>query len=261
MEHMIHHCPIMVLLFMLITFILVNVLVSVSAIDDKYEICSAPFRCKDMDISYPFWGGDRIEYCGYPGFKVDCNGGVPQITIADRNYRVLKFDRESKIVSVAIQDYWDSNCPTKHGNSTLNFTIFDYSSDTQNISLYYDCPSNGNKLLQYRFNCSSETSTINYFFTRSGIVKADSLYLKACGSNVEVVVWQSTIESIDRDPLSGLNQFLRDGFGLQWYANNSLCDTCQQSNGVCGYDSDTREFTCYCPDQPYKYTCTSSKGT
>ncbi|KAK1578014.1 hypothetical protein Q3G72_026862 [Acer saccharum] len=169
-----------------------------------------------MDISYPFWGGDRSEYCGYPGFKVDCNGGVPQIIIADRNYQVLKFDRESKIVSVAIQDYYDSNCPTKLGNSPLNFTIFDYSSHTQNISLYYVCPSNGNQLPPYRFNCSSDTNTINYFFTSSGIVSANSAYLEACGSNVEVAVWQSTIESIDRDPLLGLNQFLRDGFGLQW---------------------------------------------
>ncbi|KAK3173890.1 hypothetical protein Dsin_032552 [Dipteronia sinensis] len=134
-------------------------------------------------------------------------------------------------------------------------------SDTQNISLYYGCPGNGNQRPLYRFNCSSDTNTINYFFTSTSIVSANGAYLEACGSNVQVAVLQSTVESIDRDPLLGLNQFLRKGFGLQWYANNSLCDRCQQSNGVCGYDSDTREFTCYCPDQPYTSTCQSSKGS
>ncbi|KAK2652299.1 hypothetical protein Ddye_012155 [Dipteronia dyeriana] len=96
--------------FIITTLILFNVIPnSVLAIDDKYEKCSSRFRCGNMDIRYPFRGGNQSEYCGYPGFKVDSNSDVPQITILDRNYRVLKFDWDSKIVSVAIQDYWENN--------------------------------------------------------------------------------------------------------------------------------------------------------
>ena len=258
--------------FIIITLLFVHVPTSVLAIDEKYEKCIAPFRCGNMDISYPFWGGDRSEYCGYPGFKVDCNSDVPQITILDRTYRVLEFKRDLKIVSVAIHDYSGNNCPTTIGNSPLNFTIFDYSLDTQNISLYYGCPTpSANEplemLLLYQFSCSTgetNTGTVNYLFPYNGIVSAHSAYFETCTSrNVQVAVWRSTVESMSRDPAvsANLNQVLGDGFGLRWIANNSLCDTCENSNGVCGYDSDTSEFTCYCPDQPYPSTCPPSIGT
>ncbi|KAK4838680.1 hypothetical protein QYF36_015595 [Acer negundo] len=256
--------------FIIITLLFVHVPPSVLAIDDKYEKCSAPFRCGNMDISYPFWGGDREEYCGYPGFKVDCNSGVPEITIADRIYRILEIISPSKKVIVAIQDYWDNNCPSNPGNSPLNFTIFDYSLDTRNITLYYGCPKpSANEQLQvlllYQFNCSTDetnTDTVNYFFTNNVILSAPIAYLETCtGRNVQVSVFGSTVEYINRDPVSAnANRFLRYGFGLQWKANNDMCVRCEESNGVCGYDSDTSEFTCYCPDQPYPYTCPYSKG-
>ncbi|KAK2652306.1 hypothetical protein Ddye_012162 [Dipteronia dyeriana] len=246
--------------FVIIILLFVHVPTSVLAIDDKYEKCSSRFRCGNMDFRYPFWGGDQSEYCGYPGFKVDCNSDVPQITILDRNYRVLKFDWDSKIVSVAIQDYWDNNCPANPGNRPLNLTIFDYSSDTQNITLYYGCPSGNNELQQavsaFQFNCSSDetnTDTVNYFS------RSSSSTFEICGSNVQVAVFGSTVESIERDPVSAnVNQFLRSGFGLQWKANNDMCDRCVQSYGLCGYDRETTEFTCYCHAQPYPSTCPPS---
>ncbi|KAK1578682.1 hypothetical protein Q3G72_032305 [Acer saccharum] len=255
----------------IITLLFVHVPTSVLAYDDKYDECSAPLQCGNMNISYPFWGEDRSEYCGYPGFKVDCNSDVPQITILERTYRVLKFDRDSKIVSVAIQDYSGNSCPTKIGNSPLNLTIFNYSSNTQNISLYYGCPKPSENeqlqlLLVYQFSCSAgettNTDTVNYFFTNNDIVSAHRAYLETCtGRNVQVAVFGSTVEYINRDPVSAnVNQFLRYGFGLQWKANNDMCVRCERSKGVCGYDSDTSEFTCYCPDQPYPYTCPYSKG-
>ncbi|KAK3218288.1 hypothetical protein Dsin_012258 [Dipteronia sinensis] len=252
--------------FIIITLFFVHVPTSVLCIDDKYEKCVAPFQCGNMDFRYPFWGGDRSEYCGYPGFKVDCNSGVPEITIANRIYRVLKIDSPSKIVSVAIQDYWDNNCPKNPGNSPLNFTIFDYSPDTQNITLYYDCPvSSPNEIPAYRFNCSPDdtnANTANYFLIpNTDITSVFGEYLGSCDNNVQVSVLGSTIQSIERDPISAnLTQVVRDGFGLQWYANNSLCDSCQQSNGVCGHDSDNSEFVCYCTDQPHPYIC-PNKGS
>ncbi|KAK4837929.1 hypothetical protein QYF36_009605 [Acer negundo] len=228
--------------FIIITLLFVHVPPSVLAIDDKYEKCSAPFRCGNMDISYPFWGGDREEYCGYPGFKVDCNSGVPEITIADRIYRILEIINPSKKVIVAIQDYWDNNCPSNPGNSPLNFTIFDYSLDTRNITLYYGCPRrSANEQLQvlllYQFNCSTDetnTDTVNYFFTNNVILSAPIAYLETCtGRNVQVSVFGSTVEYIKRDPVSAnANRFLRYGFGLQWKANNDMCVRCEESNGV-----------------------------
>ncbi|TXG46208.1 hypothetical protein EZV62_028291 [Acer yangbiense] len=239
--------------FIIITLLFVHVPTSVLAYDDKYDKCSAPFQCGNMNISYPFWGEDRSEYCGYPGFKVDCNSDVPEINIAGRIYRVLKIDSPSKKVIVAIQDYWDNNCPKNSGNSPLNFTIFNYSPDTRNITLYYGCPvSSANEILPYRFNCSPvepNSNTANYFLITSE-------YFGSCASNVQISVSGSTIQSIERYPYpANLTEVVRNGFGLQWNANNSLCDSCQQSNGLCGHDSDNSEFICYCTDQPHPYVC------
>ncbi|KAL5743349.1 hypothetical protein ACOSP7_026196 [Xanthoceras sorbifolium] len=258
-------------LFIIITLLFVHVPTSVLAIDEKYQNCSAPVRCGNLqDAVYPFWGGDRPEYCGYPGFRLDCNDNVPEITIADRTYRVLKIDRSSKVVSVAIEDYWDNNCPTNRGNSPLNFTLFDYASDAQNITLYYSCPASSvnesiETVLPNRFNCSSDepnTNVYNYFFiTNDGLTSAISAYLGSCDDGVQVSVLGSTIQSIERDPVSvNLTEVLRDGFGLAWKANNNRCDNCQQSNGFCGYDTDTSEFICYCRDQPDLFTCQNSQS-
>ncbi|KAL5809934.1 hypothetical protein ACOSQ4_026502 [Xanthoceras sorbifolium] len=247
MELMIHHYPSMVLLFMLITFILVDVPISVSATDEKYQNCSAPVRCGNLQDA---------NIVATQGSGLDCNDGVPEITIADRTYRVLKIDRSSKVVSVAIEDHWDNNCPTNRGNSPLNFTLFDYASDAQNITLYYNCPASSvnesiETVLPNQFNCSSDepnTNVYNYFFiTNSGFSSAISAYLGSCGDRVRVSVLGSAIQSIERDPVSvNLTLVLRDGFGLDWYANNN---------------SNTREFTCYCPDQPDPFSCQSSKGS
>ncbi|KAK3218293.1 hypothetical protein Dsin_012263 [Dipteronia sinensis] len=116
------------------------------------------------------------------------------------------------------------------------------------------------RFLHTGFNCSPDdtnANTANYFLIpNTDITSVFGEYLGSCDNNVQVSVLGSTIQSIERDPISAnLTQVVRDGFGLQWYANNSLCDSCQQSNGVCGHDSDNSEFVCYCTDQPHPYIC------
>ena len=54
--------------------------------------------------------------------------------------------------------------------------------------------------------------------------------------------------------LEAINQ----GFELEWSANDSLCDTCKSSGGLCGYNKTTTAFTCYSADQPQDFECSAS---
>ncbi|GAA0167529.1 transmembrane signal receptor [Lithospermum erythrorhizon] len=45
---------------------------------------------------------------------------------------------------------------------------------------------------------------------------------------------------------STLRSALTSGFGLQWFANNSLCNECTKSSGRCGYDCSKNSFACLC---------------
>ncbi|KAJ4707066.1 Receptor-like kinase [Melia azedarach] len=268
-------------------FFVIIIPITLSHLDDKYQTCIASSRCGNIqNIGYPFWGLNKPEYCGYPGLRLICDtdsesdpkitsdgyfgfaNSFPVIAIMDRYYRVLHINSESKTLTVARQDYWLDVCPIDSVtlNSTSDFTLFDFTSDTQNITLYYGCPEAQGEilatLLPNQFNCSSnETLTNNYYFlwnasTVKGRVSAISTYLESCDKDVIIPVWESTARALEKslNPIT-LSEALRSGFGLQWHANDSFCDECVRSEGVCGYDNSTRQFTCYCPHQPYPFTC------
>ncbi|KAH9675703.1 PR5-like receptor kinase [Citrus sinensis] len=259
----------------MITIHLVRFPTHVSAKDVQNLNCSAPFHCANLrNIGYPFWGSNRPEHCGYPGFELDCAGDVPEITIMDRAYKVLHINNESWRINVAREDYWDYNCPANLSNSLLNFSIFNYASDTQNLTLYYSCPASfmnniSGILLPNRFNCSIDGKNTNsYYFSwdsnsfNSSIRSAIGAYFRSCANSAVIPVWQSTLRYMVNNPNSvNLTCALRVGFGLQWHANNRLCEECKQSNGNCGYIAKTGEFICYCPNGAYSSSCHSRTGS
>ncbi|GAV85556.1 Pkinase domain-containing protein/GUB_WAK_bind domain-containing protein/WAK_assoc domain-containing protein [Cephalotus follicularis] len=260
------------LIFMIITIILTHAPISVSA-DEQYANCSMSFQCGNIsDIGYPFYGANRPSYCGYPGFGLDCDGDTPDIEIMSQSYQVLDINSESRTLKVARADYVNDLCPTFLVNTTLNLTIFNYSSDTQNLVIYYGCPTIPNQFetigLSSQFNCSiNDTDISGYFVTRNITVSAladiaDAL--ASCDNNLVVPIFQSSLESLEINPTpENLITALDDGFGLLWNANESFCDSCKESGGQCGHDPSSSEFACYCPDKPSASICLtdqSSKG-
>ncbi|KAJ4707068.1 Receptor-like kinase [Melia azedarach] len=270
-----HLCPSLSLSLMMATIIFVLVPTTASGIDDQYLNCITPFNCSNLQsIGYPFWGGNRPEYCGYPGFELDCEGEVAEITISNITYRIPKIDNQSRKITVARDDYWDDNCPSKFVNTSLNFSLGDYAPDTKNLTLYYSCPSSvmydvSWAQLPNQFKCSSdESNTKNYYFSpdlksfNNSFTDAFQAYLGSCENSAIIPVWQSTLVSIVNNLNSvNLTRSLQEGFGLEWFANNSLCEECERSNGQCGYATRTGQFTCYCSDKPYSSSCGSGKGS
>ncbi|CAI9758411.1 unnamed protein product [Fraxinus pennsylvanica] len=148
---------------------------------DRPEYCGYPgFQLNNCQgdcagirgISYPFFGGDRPEYCGYPGFQLNnCQGDVPILTISSVRYRVLEIDNSGKTVRVAREDLWNITCPRFLYNTTLEQNVFLLSPNYPIITLYYGCSTiNGQAIPQLpsMFPCVVNDTSSASFFTVGG---------------------------------------------------------------------------------------------
>ncbi|WCJ25336.1 Protein kinase superfamily protein [Euphorbia peplus] len=263
----------MSLIFVIITVIFLHPPTLVQANDFRYENCSTPFRCGNItDIGYPFWRSNRPDYCGHPGFHLNCSGEQALITITKLTYQILNINAESSSLTVARTDYIGTVCPTLLYNTTLDFSLFTYSSDIENITMFYGCPTIPSQFITtgiYQFNCAglNGTNIGGYFLTRNlsngNLGSVLNPYLRSCTNNrVMVPVYEEAIPLLESNSRQeNLVAALNQGFGVQWIANNSLCSTCRLSGGRCGYNTSTMSFTCYCSDQPYSFSCSSSPSS
>ncbi|GLU10763.1 hypothetical protein SLE2022_275480 [Rubroshorea leprosula] len=241
--------------------------------DEHYVNCGRTISCGNIDnIGYPFWGSDRPEYCGFPGFELNCSGTDPEITISLATYQVLQINKESRVLTVARADYEYTLCPNLLINTTRNPDLFEYSSDTLNITLYYGCPTVSNQIkgLSNQSDCYMNGTSFSYYylarnfsgFEGDPIVTEITSSLSRCNNMVFLAANQSEIWSLETtlSPSSdALVNALSKGFGLVWNANNSLCDRCTKSGGKCGYNKISDKFSCYCTDKPYDTACPGKK--
>ncbi|KAL9343877.1 hypothetical protein Peur_064308 [Populus x canadensis] len=252
-----------------ITIIIIATPISLCEPDERYLSCSKSFECGNIqNITYPFWGVNRPQYCGYPGFHLDCSGDAPVIKISEVAYQVLEIKSMSRVHLISTE-YTDNICSIPPVNSTFDSDRFSYASNTKNIMLYYGCPTIPSQFLptlglSYQFNCNiSRTDMVGYYLTRNLSMSATgsfaaniSSYLESCNHSVLIPAYESAVRSIESHPTAAnLTNALHRGFWLQWTANDSLCNKCKFSGGQCGYNTDTSKFTCYCQDQPYATTC------
>lgn len=241
--------------------------------DQYYLNCSTPFHCSNLkNIQYPFWGSNRAEYCGHPKFKLNCTGEVPEISIMSQSYRVLDLNHSTRTLKVVRKDYWTDVCPKILLNTSLDPSLFTYTSNTQDLTLFYACPPLSlNYTVPNQFNCSTlngKNSVISYFVTenfwRRNLTESKVLFGEVsgtCKDSVVVRVMDSAAGSLDASSsVNNLIEAVNYGFSLDWDANNSRCDSWQWSGGVCGYDSSSGDFTCFCEDRSYGSTCASESG-
>ncbi|KAG6742006.1 hypothetical protein POTOM_055288 [Populus tomentosa] len=212
--------------------------------DERYVNCSNSFDCGDIKgVGYPFWGSNRPDYCGYPELKLDCSTAQDlEITIEKLTYKVLGIDDLTRTLSVARKDYEKNICPTLILNTTWIPNLLNYTSDDRNITIYYGCPTRGapTSPLVPQFPCKiNATEMTGYFIAFASLSdlgsSASSLfsYLGTCNDSIKVPVRESAFQQILSTPTAAqLLGSLNEGFGLEWNASNSLCDTCQLSGGT-----------------------------
>lgn len=224
------------ILFVLL--ILIKPPTSLCANDSRYTSCGTEFACKSLRyIKYPFWGGNRPEFCGKPGYKLDCVNETTVISIKSLNYSVIDVDYRSHFIKVARMDYLGNIChPSILQNTTIDFALFNYTSGTQNLTLGYGCPLHHPGDADLDYPC-----TINN--TRTNIVVNPSI---ECSQTISIPVFDNVVSDLHLGRIK-LGHALDRGFTLQWYVESELCKNCILSNGSCGID-DYKSFICYCRD-------------
>ncbi|XP_062107422.1 LEAF RUST 10 DISEASE-RESISTANCE LOCUS RECEPTOR-LIKE PROTEIN KINASE-like 1.4 [Humulus lupulus] len=232
--------------------------------NEQYIKCNnTPLNCGDKfkNLGYPFWGEDRPAYCGHPDFELNCSGEAPELTIDSFDHRVIEIKSDERKLTVVRDEYWNNTCSDDRKTATLNTALFRYGVDTQNLTLYYRCPSSvftEMTKVPFQFSCSGDTTGVTNFFATESMRSA-SANIPSCGKGVVLRILDSAATKLETPnlTLNELSGAINSGFGIEWNANNSFCDECLRSEGVCGSDDTTRQFKCYCRDRAYNARCGS----
>ncbi|KAK6151013.1 hypothetical protein DH2020_015945 [Rehmannia glutinosa] len=253
-------------LLILTGLVLLGIPNCVCQIDPQYETCRQPFQCGNIsEIGYPFWGGDRPESCGYPGFQLICRGDILLLNINSLSYRVLAVNNRTQTLRVSRDDLSNTLCPRLLFNTTLNFNLFDFSSaaNDQNVTLYYGCGLNTLPLptptAPNQFNCDvNGTNSWSFYLSRDASGLGNGV---VCSSNISVPVNQAAAQAL-ANPTTTTTRILQDalanGFWIQWSAENDNCNICALSGGLCGHNLDSGSFACYCTNGTREFTCNDS---
>nr|POE69656.1 leaf rust 10 disease-resistance locus receptor-like protein kinase-like 1.4 [Quercus suber] len=140
--------------------------------DARFVDCSHPYECgRIINVSYPFWGVNRPEYCGRQGFKLECyDDEYPIIKFEELEFLILNINESQNNMTIARLDLWHGFCPQTYLDTVLNYNIFDYAPTVLNITLFYDCPLAVSTLIpvQNKFKCSLEA----FAATESALITA-----------------------------------------------------------------------------------------
>ena len=226
---------------------------------ERFVECSIPFDCgRIKNISYPFLGGDRPDYCGFPEFKLTCRDNeYPIISFEELEFRVLNINQSHYIMTIARSDLWNIPClpPLKFVDTTLDFNNFDYQPTDQNLTLFYGCRSGVSGLDGANYFLCGLNITAIYFVNESF---THELFGK-CDGHIRVPVLGTAL----KNESLGLQNVLNQGFDVDYH--NSWAITylgCEASGGTCGFNSSSHPFLCLCRNgdrQPLfcssKYAC------
>ncbi|KAI5339331.1 hypothetical protein L3X38_018603 [Prunus dulcis] len=248
-------------LLLITSFLSINVELSLSQDDLQYANCSEDINCGGIGgISYPFWGVNRPNYCGLPGFEVKCVDNAPMINMSNINYRILKTNDSAPSVTVARQDYWGTICPTTYVNTSINFSLFNYPSGLTNLTFYYAC---NTTIPGLQVNLTSQVCSTNngdiavLSVPRSLPVDLVALVTRACTYGVIVPVFSTAAQAVEANTTT-IQDAVDGGFELGLEINNVQCNSCVESGGKCGLNTTTGGFSCFCLDQAYATVCNAT---
>lgn len=255
------HWPCFPLYLLIIAVILSTTPYSLCANDTRFDDCrDHPFICGNIrSIKYPFWGLNRLDYCGQPGFEINCQDNIPLITMVSEKYRILEINPEVNALVVAREDYWDEICPARFFNTTIDPTVFTYASGLRNLTLFYGCPflvaPNLGNLFQR--NCTINNTDTNFLYVRRSVPIDPGV--GKCNSTIVLPILERNAQALD-DNTTTIGAAIDGGFELKWDVNIEQCSKCTESGGECGFNRTDSRFACFCHDQPYANVCLAKPG-
>ncbi|GFS32375.1 hypothetical protein Acr_00g0022380 [Actinidia rufa] len=227
-------------------------------IEEQYYNCTSNYTCGQVarNLSYPFWGGNRPQYCGHPAFELKCQDDeYPTLNIGNRDYRLLGVNQSSYRISIARLDLWESYCTKDLSDVALTSDSFQHNEMVRGLFIFYNCT---RAFPNFTCNVDGRESGGFYEYQLSSMEEVIGLN-SSCSQRIVVLVMRAALNELLSKTLT-LQDVLKMGFEVQYDAENTDCSRCEGSGGICGYHSSRFEFICHCRDGPCGITC-SNPGT
>lgn len=224
---------------------------SVSTGNSYFQKCQ-PQSCGNLtNVSFPFWFKKlQPDFCGYPAFELRCEGDIPKLSVPEEDYHVLNISYDSRTITVSVARLASiSTCLLPYYNFLFSLTPFTISSLNRELVFVYNCSTakDGSVVI----NCYNNRSYA-YLGGTYRVEESEGLF-GSCNT-----IAMPVISSPDLD-VNNYPKLLADGFLLNWTAPD--CSECKASNGQCGYNNDTRNFMCICPDRAHLKSCSKSSAS
>ncbi|KAL2342468.1 hypothetical protein Fmac_003753 [Flemingia macrophylla] len=230
---------------------------SYSQENDTFSICSQSFSCGTLtNISFPFWGGDRPHFCGRNGFNLACmHNHNTSLQLGSQNFNVLNINQTASTLRLVRTDLVYDRCSSNFTNTSLSATPFSFLPTVQNVTVFYDCPSE-KSVVGNTFTCRNDSNK-HAFYVVNGTQLKQFINLNKCGVSVQLQVSQGVVWDSEAG-VGALSQGFDVGYDAEW---SSQCTACTESGGACGTDeNDSAKFSCYCSGGTHGSVCSTQKS-
>ncbi|XP_016668464.1 LEAF RUST 10 DISEASE-RESISTANCEUS RECEPTOR-LIKE PROTEIN KINASE-like 1.2 isoform X2 [Gossypium hirsutum] len=162
-------------------------------------------------------------------------------------------------MTIAPVDTWEDPCPQQFHNISLNHNLFDFAATIRNLTIFYGCPLEDDIPFQHRFNCGTTTSNGNTYayYLDESLSRLHRSELTDCDTSIIVPVNQSEFDELWNEPDNIVGAWNK-GFEVMYQKDMISCLACRNSGGVCGSNSSSLDFLCFCPDHPCSKSCVVS---
>jgi hypothetical protein len=230
--------------------------------DYDYSTCrniKNSYNCGNItNISYPFWGQNRLLPCGagYP-FQLYCHKNITTtIQLSSQNFTVLDINTEEHTIKLQKTKLYKDLCSPQFDEYFLPPTLFNLLPTLKNITVYYNCSS------QFSSYSPCEYQSQNPSFFYVGDEKNE--VLSSCNGHIQVPVGK---EFPMEKNISGYfgRQVLESAwdkeFEVEYIVDDEKCFKCLGSDeGDCEWKNDgeieKHVKSCYydhCPDGSFAY--------
>lgn len=235
--------------------------------NDSYSTCSKSFSCGTLitNVSYPFWGGNRPQFCGGHGFKLTCmHNQNTSIQVGSQKFNVININQTASTMRVVRTDLVYDSCSSNFTNTSLSGSPFSFLPTVQNVTIFYECPSWGSIVGNSTFTCRNDSNK-HAFYVVNGTeqVQQFSAGLQNCGVRIQVQVSKGVVWDAESG-VDTLKKALDQGFDVKYDAGwSSQCSVCRESGGTCGTNekqNGSAHFSCYCPSGTHDAACPTHKS-
>ena len=178
-----------------------------------------------------------------------------------QKYFVLDIHYDTRILNIVSPNFFHGNIVCPEPETKMDFSIFKYTPNNQNATLFYDCdyksPTPSSVL-----SCTKNEETAHPFLVTD--TNMANQLASRCGDGLVVPVLATSARGFENHSLDA-NQVLSRGFEVEWINVDKMdCRPCVGSEDVCRHNSTWQRSICACGqsgDDSYPFWCPNAPAS